>query len=109
MNPSTQALENQYMLLRNNLPDLEAKCATEDQINTLTRAVAQSRDNYNTAIRSALRDDDPEVAALTSQMNTIQLDLDQEVQKLGDIAKVLNQITKAADTGSKLAARIAAL
>jgi predicted DNA-binding protein (UPF0278 family) len=109
MNPSIQALENQYMLLRNSLPELEARCETEDQRSTLRKAVAQSRDNYSAAIRSILHDDDPDVAALTSQMNTIQLTLDQTVKHWGDIAKVLNGITKAVDIGSQLAAKAVAV
>jgi predicted DNA-binding protein (UPF0278 family) len=109
MKPSTQAPENLYTTLLNNLFDLEARCSNADQLDTLHKAVAQSRDNYNAALRSALQDDDLEVAALTSQMGTIQVTLDQQVKDLGDIASILNVITKAVDIGSKLAARIAAL
>jgi hypothetical protein len=109
MKPSTQALENQFMALYNNLFDLEARCSTADQLDTLHKAVAQSRDNYNAALRSALQDGDPEVAALTSQMGTIQVTLDQEVKDLGDIASILNVITKAVDIGSKLAAKAGGL
>jgi hypothetical protein len=37
-------------------------------------------------------------------MGTIQVTLDQEVKDLGDIANILNVITKAVDIGSNLAA-----
>jgi allophanate hydrolase subunit 1 len=109
MNASIQALENQYELLRGSLSDFEAKGATEDQLDTLRKAIAQSRDNYWKATQSILHDDDPEVVALTSQMNTIQVALDQEVKKLENIANVLNKITKAVDIGSQLAAKAVAL
>jgi hypothetical protein len=42
-------------------------------------------------------------------MNTVQLTLDQTVKHLADIAKVLNEITKAVDIGSQLAAKAVAL
>ena len=109
MKPSMQALENLYTTLLNNLSDLEARCSNADQLDTLHEAVAQSRDNYNAAARSALQEDDPEVAALTSQMGTIQDTLDHEVKNLGDIASILNVITKAVDVGSKIAAKVGGL
>jgi hypothetical protein len=42
-------------------------------------------------------------------MGTIQVTLDQEVKDLGDIASILNVITKAVDIGSKLAAKAGGL
>ncbi|MFZ0963166.1 MAG: hypothetical protein WAO35_20070 [Terriglobia bacterium] len=109
MKPSTQALENLYTTLLNNLFDLEARCSNADQLDTLHRAVAQSRDDYNAALRSALQDDDPEVAALTSQLNANQVELEREVKNLGDIAKILDLATKGAGIGSQLAAKAVAL
>jgi hypothetical protein len=108
MNPSLQALEDQYMLLRKSLPELEPRCETEDQRNILRNAVAQSRDSYFAAIRGTLREDDAGVVALTVQMNTIQLALDKEVKDVGDVEKALNVITKAVSIGSQLAAKAVA-
>jgi hypothetical protein len=105
MNTSTLALENQYFLLRTSLSELTNQGATEAQLNVLRTAIATSRNNYWTATRSILHDDDPEVAALISQMNTIQLTLEQTIKHLGEIAKVLDEITKAVDVGSQLAAK----
>lgn len=109
MKPSTQALGNLYTTSYDNLFDLEARCSNADQIDALHKAVAQCRDNYNAAIRSALQEDDPEVTALTSQMGAIQVTLDQEVKNMGDIASILNVLTKAIDIGSKIAAKVAGL
>lgn len=105
MNASTLALENQYFLLRNSLSEVMNQGATETQLNILRAAIAASRNNYWTATRSILHDDDPEVAALISQMNAIQLTLDQTIKHLGEIAKVLDEITKAVEVGSQLAAK----
>ena len=109
MKPSTQALENLYTTLLNNLFDLEARCSNADQLDRLHKAVAQSRDNYFRAVRTALQDGDPEVAALTSQMNAHQVELEQEVKNLADIAKILDLVTKGVGIGSKLAAKAVAL
>jgi len=109
MNPATLALENQYFSLRKSLPELEAQGATQDQLDALRTAIAQSRTNYWTAIGRQFHEDDPEVAALISQMNASQLALDQTVKHLGDVAKILNGITQAVDIGSKLAAKVIAL
>ena len=103
------ALENQYKSLRASLPTVEAQGATEDQLNTLRNAIAKSQDNYFAAVQSILHDDDPEVAALSSQMKTIQLTLDQAVKQMGNIAEFLNDVTKAVDIGSQLAAKAVAL
>ena len=105
----TQALEKQYFSLRESLPDLAAKGATEEQLNTLRNAIARSRDNYNAALNGSLQDNDPEIAALTTQMNNIQVALDQEIKELGDMAKVIGVIAKAVDVGSQVAAKVVAL
>jgi len=49
------------------------------------------------------------VASLVSQMNTAQLNLEAGVKNLGNVAKVLDVITKAVDIGSQLAAKVVAL
>jgi hypothetical protein len=109
MNPSVESLENQYFLLRTSLSTLMAQGATPDQINQLRAAIAKSRDNYWLATRRLMHDDDPEVKSLVSQMNTVQLSLDATIQHLGDVAKIINAITKAVDIGSQLAAKAVAL
>ena len=109
MNLSTQALEKQYESLRESLPALVVKGATEEQLNIVRNAIATSRDNLNSAILKNLQDYDPEVAALTSQLNTIQGTLDKAVKELDDVAKIIGIITKAVDAGSQLAAKVVAL
>ena len=89
MNPSVEALENQYFLLRESLSTLMAQGATTDQLAQLRTAIAKSRDNYWLATRRIMHDDDPEVQALVSKMNSAQLSLDAAIQHLGDVAKVV--------------------
>lgn len=109
MNPSVESLENQYFLLRESLSTLIAQGAMPDQLNQLRTAIAKSRDNYRLAARRIMHDDDPDVKSIVSQLNTVQLSLNATIQHLGDIAKVIDAITKAVDIGSQLAAKAVAL
>ena len=102
MNPSLEALENLYVLLRGSLSTLQAQGATIDQLDLLRAQIVRARTNYWTAINSVLHDDDPEVRILTSQLNSAQLSLDATIKHLGDVAKVLDAITKAVDIGSQI-------
>jgi hypothetical protein len=102
VNPSVEALENLYFLLRGSLSTLQAQGATIDQLDLLRAQIVRARTNYWTAINSVLHDDDPEVRILTSQLNSAQLSLDATIKHLGDVAKVLDAITKAVDIGSQI-------
>lgn len=102
MNPSLEALENLYFLLRSSLTTLQAQGATPDQLDQLRTQIVRARTNYWTAINSILHDDDPEVRDLTSQLNSAQLSLDASIKHLNDVAKVLDAITKAVDIGSQI-------
>lgn len=108
MNPSVEALENQYFTLRGSLSDLTGR-ATDDQLTTLRGLIATSRNNYWLAARRIMHDDDPAVQSLVSQMNTAQLSLEAMVEHLGDVAKVLDAMAKAVDIGSALAAKAVAI
>lgn len=109
MSPSLECLENQYFTLRSSLPALIAQGANTDQVNQLKTAIAKSRDNYWLATRSILHEDDPSVESLVSQMNTAQLSLDATIKHLGEVAGIIDAITKAVDIGSQLAAKAVAL
>lgn len=103
MNSSLAALERQYFFLQGSLPDLMGRGAPEEELSAVRLAIVQSRTNYWTAINKVLHDDDPRVAALTSQMNLEQLNLEAALKTLKTVTQVLNVITKAIDVGTKLA------
>ena len=109
MNPSLEALENQYFLLRGSLSTLMAQGATSEQLDELRRQIVRSRTNYWSAVNSILHDDDPEVRKLVSELNTEQLTLQATIGHLEDIAKVLGAITKAVDIGSQIVAKAISL
>jgi len=109
MNPSVEALENLYFLLRGSLSTLQANGATPDQLDQLRTQIVVARTNYWTAINSIFHSDDPQVRNLTSQLNSAQLSLDATIKHLNDVAKVLDAITKAVDIGSQLVAKAVTL
>jgi len=109
MNQSLGVLEKQYFYLTQSLSDLMEQGATPVELDAMRKAIVQSRTNYWKAINNVLHDDDPDVASLVSQMNTAQLNLEAGVKNLGNVAKVLDVITKAVDIGSQLAAKVVAL
>ena len=105
MNPSVEALENQYFLLRGSLSTLMAQGATTDQLAQLRAAIAKSRDNYWLATRRIMHDDDPEVQALVSKMNSAQISLEASIQHLGEVAMVISTIAKTVEIGTELAGK----
>jgi len=105
VNPSLQALENLYFLLRGSLSTLQAQGATPEQLDELLAQIVQARTNYWTALNKILHDDDPEVRDLTSQLNTAQLSLEASIEHLNNVAKVLDAITRAVDIGSQIVAK----
>jgi hypothetical protein len=109
MNPSLGALEKQYFFLTQSLSDLMDQGATPAELDAMRKAIVQSRTNYWKAINGILHDDDPEVASLVSQMKIAQLNLEAGLKNLGNVAKVLNVITKAVDIGSQIASKVVAL
>ena len=109
MNPSLQALENLYFLLRSSLTTLQAQGATPEQLDELRAQIVQARTNYWTALNKILHDDDPEVRDLTSQLNAAQLSLQASIQHLNNVAKVLDAITRTVEIGSQIVAKAIAL
>ena len=102
VNPSVQALENLYFLLRGSLSTLQTHGATPDQLDQLRTQIVIARTNYWTAVNKIFHEDDPQVRNLTSQLNAAQISLDATIKHLNDVAKVLDAITKAVDIGSQL-------
>ena len=109
MNPSVQALENLYFLLRGSLTTLQAHGATPDQLDQLRTQIVTARTNYWTTINKIFHEDDPQVRNLTSQLNSAQMSLEATIKHLNDVAKVLDAITKAVDIGSQLVAKAVSL
>jgi hypothetical protein len=109
MNPSVEALENQYFLLRSTLSTLSEQGATPGQLDQMRAQVVQSRTNYWTALNKVLHDDDPEVEQLVTQLNAEQATLKTTIAQLGNVAKVIDAVTKAVSIGSQIVAKVVSL
>ncbi len=105
MNDALKALEDQYFTVRGSLSTLIAQGATPAQLDELRTIIVISRNNYWTAINKVLHDDDPQVASLTSQMNSQQLTLQASIDHLADVGRILDVITRAVNIGTQLAAK----
>ncbi|ADV82425.1 hypothetical protein [Terriglobus saanensis] len=105
MSQSIEALENQFFLLRGSLSALTEQGATTNQLDLLRTQIAQSRTNYWTAVKKNLHDDNPEIMELVIQLNTEETSLKTTIDHLGDVAKVIDAITKAVDIGSQIVAK----
>ncbi len=109
MSQSIETLENQYFLLRGSLSTLTEQGATADQLDQLRTQIAQSRTNFLTAVNKNLHDDNPEIKQLVTQLNTEETSLKTTIDHLGDVAKVIDAITKAVGIGSQIVAKAVAL
>ena len=109
MNPSVEALENQYFLLRAALGTLSDQGATPEQVNQMRTQVVQSRTNYWTALNKVLHDDDPQVQQLVNQLNAEQATLETTVAQLANVTKMIDTVTKAVSIGSQIVAKAVSL
>lgn len=109
MNPSVEALENQYFLLRGALETLSDQGATPEQLDQMRTQVVQSRTNYWTALNKVLHDDDPQVQQLVIQLNAEQVTLETAIAQRANVAKVIDAVTKAVSIGSQIVAKAVSL
>lgn len=96
------ALQNQYIFLTQNLSMLLAACQTQEQRDTIQSQYVTARRNYFKCVNSVFHEDDPAVASLIRQMQTEQTALTSMMNRLNDIAKVINDITRAVQIGAQL-------
>jgi len=101
------ALERNYITIQDQVNMLSLNCDQTERDSLNTQLVA-ARSAYWSCVNKAFHDDDPLVVALTAQVKKQTEAIDEAVQSLGDIAKVLDQITTAVNTAAKLAALVIA-
>jgi recombinational DNA repair protein RecR len=109
MNPSVQALEDQYFLLRGSLSTLSDQGATPEQLDQMRAQIVQSRTNYWTALNKIIHGDDPQVQQLVTQLNAEQETVKTTISQLGNVAKVIDAATKAVSIGSQVVAKAISL
>lgn len=98
-------LEQNYSTIQDqvNMLPLDCKQADRDAFNA---QLVAARSAYLSCLDKAFHDDDPQVVALTAQLKQQTQSITNAVQNMGDIAKVLDQITTAAHTAANLAALV---
>jgi hypothetical protein len=102
MQDAMAALELNYITIQDQVNMLSLNCDQTERDALNSRLVA-ARSAYWSCVNKAFHDDDPQVAALTTQLKQQTQAIEDAVQDMGDIAKVLDQITTAVNTAAKLA------
>jgi hypothetical protein len=88
-------LDAQYNMLR-------AACTTDADRNALAGKYATAQKNYQTCIGQMLSDDDAQVAALSAQLKAANTEVAKAVTEMGNMSKVLDNITQAITLGAQL-------
>jgi hypothetical protein len=88
---------------------LLSACKTPDQRTSLGSQYAAARQNYQNTLNASLEDDDAEVAALSAQLKAANAAVVRATVQMGDIAKVIDDVTSAVTLGAQLVAKAAAL
>jgi hypothetical protein len=109
MQSALSELETTYFTLQSQIGMLLAACATQAQRDALTTQYVKARSNYFACVNRAFHDDDPQVTALTTQLDTANTQLKTDVQQLGDISKTIDAITGVITIGANLAAKVIAV
>jgi hypothetical protein len=92
-----QSLDAQYNFLL-------AGCQTQAQRDALAAQYAAAQENYQSALNATLTDDDAQVAALSTQLKAANAQVVQATAQLGNISKVISDVTTAVSLGAQLVA-----
>ena len=93
------SIDSQYNLLR-------AVCSTQKQKDDLGNQYGEAQEAYLACIGKVLRDDDPEVAALNFQLKAANAKVAQAAGGMGNMSKVIDDITTAVSLGALLVGKI---
>jgi hypothetical protein len=109
MQSPLEELESTYFTLQSQIDLLSQACETQAQRDALSTQYVQARQNYWACVSKAFHDDDPEVVNLTNQIEAANKVVSDAVAQMGDITKVLTNITSVVTMGSQLATKVIAL
>lgn len=107
MQDALAALEQNYMTIQDQL-NMLALGGDQAQRDALSTQLVAARSAYWSCVNKAFHDDDPRVIALTAELVKQTEAIEGAVQDLGNIARVLDQITTAVTSASKLAGLVIA-
>lgn len=99
---SFAALQEQYFYLDRNFNRLFMATTTDEERDTLRTDYVQARDNYWKARTQRFNDADPMVDELQQKVAAAQQQIERSMERLDDVAGVLDTITAAVNLGSRL-------
>src|SRR5271165_3359687 len=102
MQDALAALEQTYMTLQQQVGMLSLNC-DDDQKKLLISQLVAARAAYWNCVNKAFHDDDPQVGALTAQLQASNQQLQKATQQMGNISAVLDKINDAVSAATKLA------
>jgi chromosome segregation ATPase len=94
-----KALDAQYNLLR-------VACRTQADLDALDAEYAAAEENCEKCTNQYLGDDDAEIAQLCGELKTCNDELKKAVTEMGDMSKVLDNLTEAVTVSSQLIAKL---
>jgi hypothetical protein len=105
MTNALQAVQATFLLIDAEYSLLRLACTSQQQRDALAAQYAAAEDAYEACIDKMLEEDNPDVAALSTQLNAANAQVKQSVAELGDMSKVIDHITTAVTLGAQLAAK----
>jgi hypothetical protein len=95
-----------YQLIDSNYSALRNACTTDQQRSALDAQYTAAQHAYYACVNQTLEDDDPEVATLGTDLQAASSQVEQSVTQLNDISKTIDNITKAVNIMTQLAAKV---
>ena len=109
MSDALSAVQALYFTMQANLNVMLAACPTQVERDQVMTQYVAARQNYWACINKSFHDDDPALQALVDQANDVNTTLTNINDELGDITKVINDLTRAVTIGTNIATKIIAL
>lgn len=97
-------VQNTFTTLDANFNLLHAACTSDTERTDLGLQYGRAMANYQKCVNKFLSDDDPAVAALSSELQTANDKVAKAVTQMGNMSHVIDEITEAVDIGAKVVA-----
>ncbi len=102
-----QDVVNTFLTLDKQYNELRLACRTQTDRDELDRQYTTAQANNEECTNKELQDDDRQVAALSNNLKARNAELQRAVVEMGNMTKVLDNLTAAVTIGSELVALVA--
>jgi len=96
------ALYRQKQLLEEQMPVLLSRCQSEAESAALKGAYSRASQQWNDAVNTALRADDPLMAGLVKDLKSLQDEIEDMIGKADDLGSVLGKVATGIGIGAKI-------